>query len=187
MSWWETKKLRELLYVDHYYFLNGWDISVLVKLIFDWCMNVYSKYNFLIFNSFYMLVSLCYNLQSHYTFFQVHQIPSGIIPILYNKPCLYTWDWYIWKRFKFEWSFPKILISSLYAKLIVENTDNICWKKNRGLIALHFKKNILTRIFFKKISDTRGLWPLRHIFNKVTILLKIQISLRHRIGLVDDY
>ena len=34
-------------------------------------------------------------------------------------------------------------------------------------MALHFKKNILTRIFLKKISDTRGLWPLRHIFNKV--------------------
>ena len=56
----KQKKSRELLYVDRYYFLNGWNILVLVRLIFNWFMNVYSQYNFFIFNSLYMLVSLGY-------------------------------------------------------------------------------------------------------------------------------
>ena len=32
------------------------------------------------------------NLQSHYTFFQLHQIVKDIVPILYNKPCICTGD-----------------------------------------------------------------------------------------------
>ena len=32
------------------------------------------------------------NLQSHYTFFRMPQIPSVIVPILYNKPYIYTGD-----------------------------------------------------------------------------------------------
>ena len=34
----------------------------------------------------------CSNLQFYYTFFQVHQIASDIVPILCNKPCIGTED-----------------------------------------------------------------------------------------------
>ena len=39
-------------------------------------------------------------------------------------------------------------------------------EKKTRIYCSTFKKIILTRIFFK-FSDTRGPWPLRHIFNKV--------------------
>ena len=42
----KQKKSRELLYVDRYYFLNGGNILVLVRLIFNWFMNVYSQGNY---------------------------------------------------------------------------------------------------------------------------------------------
>ena len=32
----------------------------------------------------------CSKLQSHYIFFQMHELASDIVPILYNKPCMFT-------------------------------------------------------------------------------------------------
>ena len=44
--------------------------------------------NFFIFSRWrpFFVIFKCSNLQSHYTFFQVHQIASDIVPIFYNKP-----------------------------------------------------------------------------------------------------
>ena len=93
------KRSKELLYVDHY-FLNGWGISVLVRLIFFWSMRIYYKQTFsfsVVFVCWCPFVTIfkCSNFQSHYTFFQVHQVTSDIVPILYNKPCIYTGDKYL--------------------------------------------------------------------------------------------
>ena len=49
--------------------------------------------NFFIFSRWrpFFAIFKCSNLQSHYTFFQVHQIASDIVPIFYNKPLLMYW------------------------------------------------------------------------------------------------
>ena len=37
-------------------------ITVLVRLFFNWSMNIYSKYQIFIFSTFYILVSICHKI-----------------------------------------------------------------------------------------------------------------------------
>ena len=63
-----------------------------LDFFFNWCISIYLKYKLFVFSSLYLLVpfntiSKCCNLYSHYTFFQVYQTASDVVPILYNKSC----------------------------------------------------------------------------------------------------
>ena len=51
---------KELLYMDRYFQMDGC-ISVLVRLLFNWNMSIYSKYKLFIFSILCLLVSICYN------------------------------------------------------------------------------------------------------------------------------
>ena len=51
----------------------------------------------------FVTIFKCSNLLSCYTFFQVHQTRSDIVPILFNKSCASAGYQYLWKIFfKFE-------------------------------------------------------------------------------------
>ena len=67
-------------------------ISVFGRLLVNYNTSIYLKYKvFHLQQSLYadvyynVKICKCSNLQSHYTYFQVHQIASDIVPNLYNK------------------------------------------------------------------------------------------------------
>ena len=72
-------------------------ISVLVRLLFqleyEHLFKIYISSS-IVFVCWCPFVSIfkCSDLQSHYTFFQVHQTASNIVAILYNQFCICTGD-----------------------------------------------------------------------------------------------
>ena len=93
----ETKRSKELLYMDRY-FLNGWVYFSLGQVVFQLKYEHFiQNRNFsssLVFAYWCPFVTIlkCCNLQSHYSFFQVYETASYIVPILYNKLCTSTGD-----------------------------------------------------------------------------------------------
>ena len=79
-------------------------ISLLVRLFFNCSMNIYAKDKLFVENSFLLQFLNALICSAIALFFQVHQIPSDIVLILYNKPCT---------------------ITGVYSRFIVENRDNI--------------------------------------------------------------
>ena len=127
------------------YFLNGYQSS-----FFNWSMSIYSNYILFIFNSLCVLVSTCYN---YYMLF-LHTL---------EKKCIMGVPLHFFKCLKSASSLPKILISSTHPRFIVEND---LMQQKRTLLALHFFKKVLPRIFFK-FSVTGVLWILGRISSKV--------------------
>ena len=113
----------------------------------------------------FVTIFKCCNLQYHYTFFQVHQTASDIVPVLYNKPCTSTGDYYIWKRFLVI-SSKDINLQYICEVYFREQGQHLRQQKRRTLLALHFLKKTSYLEFFK-IQCQKILLPSRAHFNKV--------------------
>ena len=77
---------------------------------------------------------------------------------------------------------PSKDVNLQYARFIVENKDNIWFKKTEGLFYYYISNNILPRIFFNLV-------PKESFAPKCTFSIKFrsQMKLWHRIDQVDDY